>query len=86
MSNVTIAKAIVSLIVGAGTSQIVKDIVKNNTDPENIYQKVTIFLGAIAIGGVVAQQAQKYSDEKIDGIIRIWQQVIEKTEETTETA
>lgn len=63
------AKAIVRLVVAIGTYKIVGQVIDKNTDPpEKLTDKVTIRAGKVAIAGVVAVKAEKYSDGLVDQI------------------
>jgi hypothetical protein len=73
MSKTLIAKRIVSFIVGAGAAKIISGIVTHNTDPENIYDSVTIVAGSMVMGAVLAEHCKQYTDKSIDEIIAIWQ-------------
>jgi hypothetical protein len=72
MSKTLIAKRIVSFIVGAGAAKIISGIVTHNTNPENIYDSVTIIAGSLVMGAVLAEHCQQYTDKSIDEIIAIW--------------
>lgn len=72
MKSVAIVKKIVSTIVGIGTAKIVNDIVENNVDTDNVYQKVTVKSASVAIGYAVSEQTSEYTDRKIDEAIAFW--------------
>jgi len=69
--KLSIAKMVIRWTVIGGTSKIVNGIVKNNTDPETLSEKVQIFAGSFAIGGMVANVVGDHTDEKVDEII-VW--------------
>lgn len=71
MKKIDIAKNLVSLIVGAGTSKIVSAIVSNNTNPESVIDKVTVTSGSLVLGAMVADLSKQYTDAKIDRIVEL---------------
>lgn len=83
MNTVQIAKAATKFIVGAGTSKIVHTIIKNNVDPQNTYDTVTVFAGSLVIGSMAANATQEYTDAKIDKFVA-WCRELKSTKETTE--
>lgn len=66
MNKVQLAKTAATLIVGAGASGIVKDIIKYNTAPSTLTQKVTYAAGAVVLGSIVADVTRDYTSRKID--------------------
>lgn len=72
MTKTQIAKIAVGAIVGSGTTTIVSSIIKNNTQPENVKDQITIAAGGVVIGMMAAQATRKYSDEMIDDITKWW--------------
>lgn len=63
-----IAKGAALAIVGMGTSKIVAGVIKNNTDPEKVTDKVAIASAATVLGYMAADASRKYTDAKIDEI------------------
>lgn len=66
MFNLDALKSVVSLVVGVGTSKIVHTIIRNNVDPENVIDEVTVYAGSAVIGMMAADATKKYTDDKID--------------------
>lgn len=66
MNKLDVTKAVVNFVVGAGVTKIVNDIVANNTNPENIYQKVTVVSGAVVVGMMAKDASKVYTSAKID--------------------
>lgn len=78
MTKLEIAKGVTSFVVGAGTSKIITQIIKNNTQPENLADTVTMTAGAIVLGTMVADISKRYTDAKIDEIAHWWQTNVKK--------
>ena len=72
ITKTDIAKNVVSFIVGAGTAKIVGQVIKNNTQPESMTDKVTMTAGAFVIGGMAAEATKKNTDQKIDELTMWW--------------
>lgn len=68
MNKIAFAKNAVSLIVGTGTAKIVSSIISNNTNPENVVDKVTMTSASLVLGAMVADVTRRYTDAKIDQI------------------
>jgi len=82
MKTVAIAKKIVSTIVGIGTAKIVKDVIENNVETENVYQKVSVGGASVAIGYAVSDITSQYTDKKIDELVKIWTDFKNRDKET----
>lgn len=81
MTKIEFAKKVATLIVGMGTTKIVSDVIKNNVEPSNVAEKVTIFAGSMVIGSMASDATKSYTDAKIDAAITWWRQNVSKTEE-----
>ena len=75
MKAIDITKSVIGLTSGIGATHIVGAIVKNNTEPENAMQTVTVFAGRVAIGMVVADIVRQHTDAKIDEIVAWWNKI-----------
>jgi hypothetical protein len=72
MDKIAIAKGTVTLIVGAGTSKIVHQIIKNNTEPQSVVDTVTILIGSFVFASMAVDASKKYTDSKLDEFIALW--------------
>ena len=68
MTRIENAKFATRVVVAFAVSRVVKSIIINNATDENLYDHVLVTVGSIAIGGLVAEQAQGYADRFIDQI------------------
>lgn len=66
------AKTAVNVIVGAGTSKIVKGIIENNTMPENAKDKAAILAATFVVGSMVSEATSKHTGAKIDALADWW--------------
>lgn len=76
MTKIKLAKGVVNFVVGMGTSKIVADIIRNNTDPKNIVDNVSMFSAALVIGSMAADATREYTDTKIDELVTWWDEHI----------
>lgn len=76
MNKIDLAKKVVSTIVGMGTTKIVHQTIKNNTNPENVADTVTIAVASVAIGSMVVDATRAYTDQKIDEAVAWWNENI----------
>lgn len=72
MKKIAAVKKIVTTIVGIGTAKIVKDIIENNVETNNIYQDVTVGTASVAIGYAVSDVTSTYTDAQIDKAVELW--------------
>jgi hypothetical protein len=79
MNKLEVTKNVVSFVVGVGTSQIVKTIIKNNVQPENVIEKITVTAGSFVLGAIYADASRKYTDTKIDELVDWWNTNVKKT-------
>lgn len=74
MSNkVALARLAVHLVGAAGVSKVVNDIISNNTSIETTADAVKVWAGAIVIGSMVAEQAQKHVDTRMNQAQTWWE-------------
>jgi hypothetical protein len=76
VDKITIAKKLVSVAVGFGTSCIVKGIIEHNVDATTPASKVSVAVAGFAIGGVVAEASSNYTDELIESVVELWQKAV----------
>lgn len=72
MKKIEIAKKIVSMIVGIGTTKIVNGIIESNVNPVTTTSKVTVAAAGAAIGFAVSEYTSSYTDAKIDEAVTWW--------------
>jgi hypothetical protein len=78
MDKLDITKKVAAFLVGAGTSKIVTDIIKNNSAPENLYSKVTVVGAGVVIGMMASDATKEYTGAKIDEAALWWKQNVRK--------
>lgn len=83
MQKIELLKSAVKFVIGVGVSKIVNDIIENNVDTEHTYQKVSVKVASVGIGGAVATAAGNYTDRQIDDIVELVQKIKNRKNETT---
>jgi hypothetical protein len=78
-------KKIVKWIVGLSTMFTVKNVIENNTTPENRRQKAEVWVGSAAIGQVVAAKTEAHAGAFIDSIVEGWNKNKVKNDEEAKT-
>lgn len=77
MTKTEFAKGAVAFIVGTGTAKVVKEIIKNNTDPTTVTDKAAIVIASYVLGCIAADASKVWTDAKIDKLIELWQKAVE---------
>lgn len=69
MTKTDLVKGLVSFVVGSATAAVVKEIIKNNTDPEKVTDKAAVIIASYVLGAIAADASKKWTDAKIDELI-----------------
>lgn len=72
MDKIAATKKVVRFVVSVGTAKIVHQIIKSNSSPANSIDQVSMAVGSMALGGLVAHHSAQYSDKMIDDIVKAW--------------
>lgn len=72
MTKTEFAKALAGLIVGGTTATVVREIIKNNVDPQKVSDKAAVLIASYVIGCIAADAAKGWTDAKIDSVIATW--------------
>jgi len=72
MTKIDIAKKMVNLVVGIGTSKIVSSIIQNNVRPEKVTDKVTVACASLVLASMAVDFTKLYTDDKIEEISDWW--------------
>lgn len=72
MTKIEITKKIAKFVVGASTGFTVSNALHNNVGAEKTHQKVERYVGSTVVGIMVSEQAETWTDRKIDEIHDWW--------------
>lgn len=81
MTKTKIAKKIVSVVIGIGTTKIVSGIISSTTDPESATDKVAVLASSWVLGAMAVEATRNYTDAKIDQTIALWKELSEAVKE-----
>jgi hypothetical protein len=73
MDKIKLAKGIASLVVGSSSGYVVAQVIKNNTDPETVIDKIKLVSGTFVLGSMVSDLSKDYTDTKIDELVAWYQ-------------
>lgn len=59
-------KTVANFVVARSVSSVIVSIAHQNVTPENRLQNVELFIGAYALGSMVASAAQDHTEKRID--------------------
>ena len=79
MNKIAIAKTVSRLAMGSGAGLCIRTIIQSHVQPANLIQSIQITAGSIALGGIAAREAGKYSDELIDSAVDAFNSFKNKT-------
>lgn len=74
MTKLGLAKGVAKFVVGTSTAYVVSNAAKGLVEPKNNLQKVQLVIGGLAIGGLVAKQAEDWAVDRIDGYVTAWRE------------
>jgi uncharacterized SAM-dependent methyltransferase len=66
--NIAVIKQATTIVVGFGTSRIIKGIIQNNVPIVTTADQVGVTVASVVIGSMAADALQEYTDAKIDAI------------------
>ena len=78
MTKLDIAKKAISLTVGFGTTAIVGSIIKNNSAPGNLPERVAMPVAGVVLAMMVSDVTRRYTDVKIDEVVNWYNENVKK--------
>lgn len=78
MTKIEIAKKAIGFTVGFGTTAIVGNIIKNNSHPGNLPEKVAMPVAGIMVAMMVSEITQRYTDAKVDQVVNWYNENVKK--------
>lgn len=82
MNKLEIAKAVVTAVVGIGTTKIVSQTIANNTTRETLIQKITVSAAAVAIGSMAATATREFTGATFDNTVAFVTKMLAEASET----
>lgn len=79
MTKLEATKRVATSVVSFSVGRVISTILHNQVPTQTVTDKVALEVGSLAIGGMVAKSAAKYTDETIDDIALWWKQNVTKS-------
>jgi lipid-binding SYLF domain-containing protein len=83
INKTKLAKGIVGLAVGMGTTRMVKGFVQSNVTVVTKVDQITVGVASVAIAGLLGTMAAQYASEKIDEIVEFYVKAKAEADKTT---
>jgi hypothetical protein len=84
MNKIAATKLVVRLVTGAGTTTISNSIIKNNVQPANVIEQISVAVASVVIGSMASEATKSHTDAKIDSLVDAWNS--NKSKETPATS
>lgn len=84
MNKLKLATKATQLVVGASVSFVTHQVIKNNTDADNIIQKGEIAVASFVLGAMVADAAEAHIVKRIAETQVQWNEMKQKIQEAKE--
>lgn len=81
MSKIQMLKIVTRILVGAGTTSVTNSIIRNNVEPTNLFQSISVGVAAVTIGSMASEATKEHASTQIDALVDLFN----KSSETTES-
>lgn len=78
MNKIATIKVVARVVVGIGTTTISNSIIKNNVEPANLIQQISVGAASLVIGSMASEAAKSHTDAQIDGLVDAWKSAASK--------
>lgn len=72
MNKLAAFKLAARIVVGAGTSTVSNSIIKNNVDPKNAFEAVSVGVASVVIGSMASEATKNHTERQIDAVVEAW--------------
>lgn len=76
ITKTLIAKRAVTWIIGAATGNLIRQIIKNNVEPDSVTDKAAVVIGSYVLGAIAADAAKKWTDAEIDKLVEWYKELV----------
>ena len=80
MNKLQAFKFATRLIVGAGTTTISNSIIKNNVQPSNVIEQISVAVSSVVIGSMASEATKSHTERQIDAFVEAWNGKSKSTE------
>lgn len=68
MNKLAAFKLAARIVVGAGTTTISNSIIKNNVNPANVIEQISVGVASVVVGSMASEATKSHTDAKIDAL------------------
>lgn len=72
MNKLAAFKIAARLVVGAGTTTVSNSIIKNNVNPTNVIEQISVGVASVVIGSMASEATKSHTSTKIDELAAAW--------------
>lgn len=72
MTKLAAFKLAARIVVGAGTTTISNSIIKNNVEPANAFQAISVGVTSLVIGSMASEATKSHTERQIDDVVAAW--------------
>lgn len=83
MNKLAAFKLAARIVVGVGTTTISSSIIKNNVNPSNTIEQISVGVTSVVIGSMASEATKSHTEAKIDSFVEAWKNSRSKTETTS---
>lgn len=85
MNKLTALKLVARIVVGAGTTNVTNSIIRNNVEPANLIQSISVGVASVVIGSMASEATKSHTDAKIDAYAEAFRGLNSNKDETPVT-
>lgn len=72
MNKLAAFKLVARIVVGVGTTTVSNSIIKNNVEPANLIEQISVGVASVVIGSMASEATKSHTDTQIDKIVDAW--------------
>lgn len=72
MNKLNAFKLVARVIVGAGTTTISNNIIRNNVTPSNMIEQISVGVASVVIGSMASEATRSHTERQIDSAVDAW--------------
>lgn len=80
MNKLNAFKIVARIVVGAGTTTISNNIIRNNVSPSNLIEQISVGVASVVVGSMASEATRAHTDRQIDSVVEAWNSASKNTE------
>lgn len=81
MNKLKAFKFVARIVVGAGTTTISNNIIRNNVTPTNLIEQISVGVASVVIGSMASEATRSHTEHQIDQLADAWNRTRTSTED-----